>query len=129
MLTAFNIALSTNHYTGFAVCALLMEFNSIFLHIRRLMKLGGDSQSMLFKIIGILNILSLVFIRICLSGWMIRWLLINKSRLPNFHFIFGFFGMVVMTVTNIGLMYRLWISDFKIKAKSIDSKFLKEIKK
>lgn len=84
---------------------------------------------MLFKIIGILNILSLVFIRICLSGWMIRWLLINKSRLPNFHFIFGFFGMVVMTITNIGLMYRLWISDFKIKAKSIDSKFLKEIKK
>ena len=37
--------------------------------------------------------------------------------------------MVVMTITNIGLMYRLWISDFKIKAKSIDSKFLKEIKK
>ena len=128
VITAFNIALTNNVYMGFAICALLMEFNSIFLHVRRLMKLADKNQSLLYKINGILNIMSLVFIRICLSCWMIRWLIINRNRVPVFHFLFGFFGMIVMTFTNLGLMYRLWLSDFKIKSKKLDSKLLKEIK-
>jgi len=128
VLFAFTIVLTTDKYLGFAVCALLMEFNSVFLHIRRLMKLANTIDNTFFRVNGILNLLTMVFVRICTCCWMIRWLLNNVDRIPSYyHYLYGLAGMTVMTCTNIGLMYRLWQSDFKTK--QFDTKIFKEIKK
>jgi len=126
VITAFSLALTNERYMGFGVCALIMEFNSIFLHIRRLMKLVNHSSGWK-SINGVFLLLTMLFCRICLSCWMVRWLLQNRDLLQYSHYVVGLVGMVIMTVTNVGLMYRLWMSDFH--KKSINKKVLSEIKK
>lgn len=124
VLVAFSIGLYNTKYMGFAVCALVMEFNSIFLHIRRLMKLVNHT-SQWYSVNGVFLLLTMLFCRICLSCWMVRWLLQNKDSLKHAHYAVGLIGMVIMTVTNVGLMYRLWMSDFhkkSIKQKMVDIK-------
>ena len=125
VITAFLLGLFNNKYMGFAVCALIMEFNSIFLHIRRLMKLVNHT-SRCYSVNGVFLLLTMLFCRICLSCWMVRWLLQNKDSIKYAHYVVGLVGMVIMTVTNVGLMYRLWMSDFH---KSINKKVLGDIKK
>lgn len=119
VITAFSLALFNTKYMGFAVCALVMEFNSIFLHIRRLMKLVNHTSNW-YSINGVFLLLTMLFCRICLSCWMVRWLLQNRDILQYSHYAVGLVGMVIMTVTNVGLMYRLWMSDFH--RKSINNK-------
>lgn len=115
VLTAFTLSLVNGKYLGFAVCALIMEFNSIFLHIRRLMNLMKN-RSFLYSVNGVFLLLTMLFCRICLSCWMLRWLLQHKDILQYSHYVVGLIGMIVMTVTNVGLMYRLWMSDFHRKS-------------
>jgi len=126
VLTAFSLSLSNSKYMGFAVCALLMEFNSIFLHIRRLMKLVNYS-SRWYSVNGVFLLVTMLFFRICLSCWMVRWLLQNRESLRDLHYTVGLVGMIIMTITNVGLMYRLWMSDFH--QKSFNTKVLSEMKK
>ncbi|XP_065674658.1 TLC domain-containing protein 2 [Hydra vulgaris] len=122
VITAFMISVITSRYQGFAVCSLIMEVNSIFLHIRRLMRLEDQNKSFLYSLNGVFLLITLIFCRICMSGWMIRWLLVNYRSLPFLHYVVGLFGMVVITVNNIGLMYRLWVSELKNKKGQSDGK-------
>lgn len=111
VLVAFTIAITNNKYIGFAVCALLMEFNSIFLHIRRLMRMSQFEESNLYSVNCVFLMLTMVFLRFCTSAWMMRWLLRNNDLIPRIPYIVGLIGMSIIIVTNIGLMYRLCVSD------------------
>jgi len=108
---AFTVALSTHKYLGFGVCSLLMEINSIFLHLRRLMKMLGLQKSKWYVINGLVVLVTLVCFRLLTSTWMVKWLLSNKYRLPALPFTVGLVGMFVILPTNIGLLWRLWSTD------------------
>lgn len=109
-------------YMGFAVCALLMEVNSVFLHFRRLMCLRGVSKnSLLYQVNGIFLLITFVNFRFLTSAWMTNYCIKNRSELPFSHFVFSAVGMAIMTGLNIQLFMSLWRADFKRRqAKQIE---------
>ena len=115
VLVAFNIALYCEKYIGYGVCSLLMEVNSIFLHARRLLKLSGKDGTSFYSANGVLLLVTFICFRLMTSAWMINWSVTNRQQLPVLHFGFSFVSMVLLTLINIGLLYRLWNSDFRRK--------------
>ena len=61
----FGIAIITQHYVGYAVVALIVEINSIFLHLRQLLQvLKVPRDSLPYRINSLVNLGKLTFIRI-----------------------------------------------------------------
>ena len=58
---------STHRFIGLTMGALLMEFNSIFLHARTLMLYTGKRETFQFKCVSIANIISLIIFRLYVS--------------------------------------------------------------
>lgn len=66
----------------YAVVALFVEVNSIFLHTRQLLNIMGMSkQEPKYRLNSMLNIGTFVVFRIAVLGWMTRWLVIHKDDL------------------------------------------------
>lgn len=101
-------------YTGFAVCVLLMEVNTVFLHLRRLMRLHGVSKnSLIYQVNGILLLITFVSFRFLTSVWMTNYCIKQGNELPFSHFFISAVGMAVVTGVNIQLFRSLWRTDFK----------------
>ena len=101
-------------YLGFAVCALLMEVSSVFLHFRRLMCLRGVSKnSLLYQVNGIFLLITFINFRFLTSAWMTNFCIKRHNTLPFSHFLFSVVGMAVMTALNVKLFVVLWQADFK----------------
>lgn len=111
---AFYIAIHYNMYMGYAVCALLMEINSVFLHFRRLMGFHGVSKSsVVYQINGILLLITFVNFRFLTAAWMLNYSIKYRHEVPHTHFLFSVVGLVIMTVLNLQLLMSLWKADFK----------------
>ena len=111
---AFGIAVFSERYIGFAMCALLMEINSIFLHSRRLMSFHGfNKTSTQYEINGILLLITFIMFRFLSSGWMLNFVIKNRHVLPSAVTVYGSFGMGSLLVINILLFLIIWNSDFK----------------
>lgn len=64
----------------YAMVALFVEVNSIFLHIRQLFNITGvDKEEPMYRLNSILNIGTFVVFRIAVLGWMTRWLVIHRD--------------------------------------------------
>lgn len=112
--SAFCIAIFCKMYLGFAVCALLMEVSSVFLHFRRLMCLRGVSKkSLLYQVNGIFLLITFINFRFLTSAWMTNFCIKRHNTLPFSHFLFSVVGMAVMTALNVKLFVALWQADFK----------------
>merc|ERR1719385_149420 len=59
-----------------------------------------------------LNLLTYVFFRILLLGWMTRWLTLHRDDIPLLFFTVGSLGLASIVVINIVNLYRLLMSDF-----------------
>ncbi|VDI47555.1 Hypothetical predicted protein, partial [Mytilus galloprovincialis] len=115
----FGIAIVTKLYIGYAVVALVIEINSIFLHIRQLLQICRYSKNnSAYRLNSLINLGTFVVCRITVMAWMSRWLLINKDLVPLIFYSIGSVGLAVMTVMNIILFYRLLQSDFIKKNES-----------
>lgn len=115
----FGIAIVTRMYIGYAVVALIVELNSIFLHIRQLLQICQFSKNhSVYRLNSLVNLGTFVVCRISVMAWMSRWLLINKDLVPLVFYSIGSVGLAVMTVMNIILFYRLLRSDFIKKNES-----------
>ncbi|XP_069768841.1 TLC domain-containing protein 2 [Narcine bancroftii] len=112
VIICFGISVCLYKYIGFAVVALLVEINSILLHLRQILLMANMRKTTVFRINSIVNLGTYVIFRISTLAWMTRWLVLNRDNIPLVIYSIGTVGMAVMTVMNIVLFYRLLKSDF-----------------
>ncbi|KPP58134.1 hypothetical protein Z043_124062, partial [Scleropages formosus] len=112
VITCFSISVLTGRYVGFAVVALLVEINSIFLHLRQVLRMAGLAKSTMYRLNSMVNLGTYVVFRISTLAWMTRWLVLNRDHIPLISYTVGSVGMAIMTAMNIVLFYRLLRSDF-----------------
>ena len=74
--------------------------------------LGWSKQSSLFRLIAFLNLVTYVFFRICVLGWMTRWLTLHRDDLPLVIFTIASVGLATIVAINILNFYRVLMSDF-----------------
>lgn len=75
VILCFGIAVSTRTYVAYAALSLVVEINSVFLHARQLLTIGGiPKSSWIYRTNAIMNVSTFVLFRILLLGWMTRWL-------------------------------------------------------
>ncbi|XP_067866072.1 TLC domain-containing protein 2 [Heterodontus francisci] len=112
VITCFGISVSLCSYVGFAVVALLVEINSIFLHLRQIFLMANMRKDTCFRINSIINLGTYIIFRISTLAWMTRWLVLNRDNIPLITYSIGSVGMAIMTLMNTVLFYRLLRSDF-----------------
>lgn len=126
VITCFGLAVVTCRYVGFAVVALLVEINSVFLHLRQLLRMANKAASTLYRVNSMVNLGTYVVFRINTLAWMTRWLVLNRDKVPLQAYTLGSVGMAIMTAMNIVLFCRLLRSDF-LKSSTREAKKEKEM--
>ncbi|KAF7700039.1 TLC domain-containing protein 2 [Silurus meridionalis] len=112
VISCFGLSVLTCRYVGFAVVALLVEINSIFLHLRQMLRMAGFARSTVYRVNSMINLGTYVVFRINTLAWMTRWLVLNRDHVPLFSYTLGSVGLAIMTLMNIVLFYRLLRTDF-----------------
>lgn len=116
VILCFCTSVALNQYVGYAVVALLVEINSVFLHLRMLLTYTSFSKdSALYRINSLLNLGTFVLFRLITLAWMTRWLVMNRKVIPLFPYTLGAVGMATMTLINLILFYRVLHKDFLSK--------------
>ncbi|XP_068126398.1 TLC domain-containing protein 2 [Hyperolius riggenbachi] len=112
VIICFGISVVLHRYVGFAVVALLVEINSIFLHMRQILLMANQLKTTLYRLNSLLNLGTYVIFRISTLAWMTRWLVLNRDNIPLLIYTVGSVGMAIMTLMNTVLFCRLLRSDF-----------------
>jgi len=119
IIVCFGVSIVSRMYVGYAVVALVIELNSIFLHLRQLLQICQfKKDNKIYRVNSIINLATFVGFRISVMAWMSKWMLINKDLIPFVFYTLGSIGLAIMTVMNIILFYRLLQSDFIRKKES-----------
>lgn len=121
VIICFGISLLLHRYVGFSVVALLVEINSIFLHLRQILLMANQLKTTFYRLNSLLNLGTYVIFRINTLAWMTRWLVINRENIPLLIYTIGSVGMAIMTLMNIVLFYRLLRSDFLKSTRDLPS--------
>ncbi|KAF8367828.1 hypothetical protein PRIPAC_85657 [Pristionchus pacificus] len=112
VLTAFATTQVTGMFLGIVIFGLLMELNSVFLHSRSLLNLYGyDKKSTPFKMIALLNMVTLLFFRLGVSIYLMYWLLTDCIFRAWYFILPCFFVIVSLFCTNTVLAYRVMAAD------------------
>lgn len=120
IITCYLVAVTTKLYVGYAVVGLLVELNSIFLHLRQLLQICAFRRNNgFYRFNSLLNLGTFIVFRISLLAWMTRWIVINKDYVPLVFYSMGSIGLAIMTLMNITLFYRLLRSDFFTRKEKI----------
>eukprot|EP00095_Tigriopus_kingsejongensis_P010601 snap_masked-scaffold1779_size28306-processed-gene-0.1 protein:Tk10601 transcript:snap_masked-scaffold1779_size28306-processed-gene-0.1-mRNA-1 annotation:"tlc domain-containing protein 2-like" len=113
VISCFGVAVHTRHYLPYASLALVIEINSIFLHLRQLFIIQGvNRQSRRYRFAALANVITFVLFRILLLGWMTRWITVNRDNVPLIFFTMGSVGLAVITGMNAILFYRILKRDY-----------------
>uniref|UniRef100_A0A803VVD0 TLC domain-containing protein n=1 Tax=Ficedula albicollis TaxID=59894 RepID=A0A803VVD0_FICAL len=112
VIICFGIAVLLHQYVGFALVALLVEINSIFLHLRQILLMANLVHTTCYRLNSLINLGTYVVFRMATLAWMSRWLFLNRHNVPPAAYAVGTLGMAIMTPMNIILLYRLLRSDF-----------------
>jgi len=100
-------------YLAFPTCCLLMEINSVFLHVRRLMRYHQMNKfSHLYRFNVILVLVTFVVFRFIFVVWMENTVITHRQNLYLPHFLFGFFGINGMITINVFLFIFLCKAEF-----------------
>ncbi|KAF3692823.1 TLC domain-containing protein 2 [Channa argus] len=126
VITCFGLSVLSCRYVGFAVVALLVEINSVFLHLRQILRMANTATGTLYRVNSMINLGTYVVFRINTLAWMTRWLVLNRDNVPLVAYTLGSVGMAIMTVMNIVLFYRLLRTDF-LKSSNRETKKEKEM--
>ncbi|XP_053187044.1 TLC domain-containing protein 2-like [Scomber japonicus] len=123
VLSCFSLAVTSRRYLGFAVVSLLVEINSVFLHIRQLLLLSGKRNrpgteitaprpSVTYRMTSWLNLGTFLVFRVFTLGWMSRWLADHSDRItPRYFLLMGTAGLGLLSIMNTVLLYRLIRAD------------------
>ena len=124
--SCFWIAIFLRQYIGYATVALLVEVNSVFLHLRQLLQLLElNRRDSFYRLNSLVNLGTFIVFRIATLAWMTRWIvLLNRDLVPIVLYYIGIIAVAIMNVMNIILLYRLLQSDFisSGKKKELNSK-------
>ncbi|KAM6465608.1 TLC domain-containing protein 2 [Liasis olivaceus] len=112
VIVCFGFAFLIRRFVGFAMVALLVEINSVFLHLRTILLMAGLAHTTSFRLTSLLNLGTYLVFRIMILAWMTRWLVLNRENVPAAPYAMGTVGMAIMLSINIVLFYRLLRSDF-----------------
>ncbi|XP_031716994.1 TLC domain-containing protein 2 [Anarrhichthys ocellatus] len=126
VIACFGFSVMSSHYIGFAVVALLVEINSVFLHLRQMLRMANNAAGTLYRVNSIINLGTYVVFRINTLAWMTRWLVLNRDNVALLAYTLGSVGMAIMTCMNIVLFCRLLRSDF-LKSSTRETKKEKEM--
>ncbi|XP_047463482.1 TLC domain-containing protein 2-like [Mugil cephalus] len=129
VISCFALAVTSRLYLGFAVVSLLVEINSVFLHIRQLMLLSGRRNrpdtglrtprpSLTYSVISWFNLGTFLLFRVCTLGWMTHWLAGHSEQMPRYVLMMGTAGLSLVSTMNMVLFYRLLRADVFTKASS-----------
>ncbi|KAM7374514.1 hypothetical protein PAMP_007167 [Pampus punctatissimus] len=122
VLSCFSLVVTSRRYLGFAVVSLLVEINSVFLHIRQLLLLSGQKNrpgteittprpSVTYRMTSWLNLGTFLVFRVGTLGWMSRWLAGHSDHIPRYVLLMGTAGLSVISTMNVVLFYRLLRAD------------------
>ena len=101
-------------YVAFALASLLLEVNSVFLHLRKILLMNGyEKNSSTFKVNGVFLLLTFVNFRLLTSAWMTNFIVTVARHIPLWHYVFALVGLAIISALNIGLLMILWKSDFR----------------
>ncbi|XP_040005517.1 TLC domain-containing protein 2-like [Xiphias gladius] len=129
VISCFGLAVTTRFYLGFAVVSLLVEINSVFLHIRQLLLLSGQRNgpgtdvtaprpSVAYAVTSWLNLGTFLVFRVCTLGWMARWLAGHTEHIPRYILMMGTAGLSLISTMNAVLYYRLLRADILTNARN-----------
>uniref|UniRef100_A0A3P8P1D7 TLC domain-containing protein n=1 Tax=Astatotilapia calliptera TaxID=8154 RepID=A0A3P8P1D7_ASTCA len=104
VISCFGLAVTSRLYLGFAAVSLLVEINSVFLHLRQLLILSGrrnkpgteltaPQPSLAYSITSWLNVGTFLVFRACTLGWMSRWLARHSEHIPRYVLMMGAAGL------------------------------------
>ncbi|KAL3985528.1 TLC domain family protein [Acanthocheilonema viteae] len=110
---AFASAVLSRKFIPYAYWALLMEINSIFLHLRSLMQITGYNilKQSLFRVIQFTNIITFILFRFAVQIWQINWAWINRHHFHIFYLGIAFIGGGFFLIINAILFVRILASD------------------
>ncbi|XP_034406390.1 TLC domain-containing protein 2-like [Cyclopterus lumpus] len=123
VLSCFSLSVTSRLYVGYAVVSLLVEINSVFLHIRQLLLLSGRRNmpgtdvkapprpSVTYSVTSALSLGTLLVFRVCTLAWMTRWLAAHTERVPRYALTMGTVGLSLISIMNVVLFYRLLRAD------------------
>lgn len=118
VLTAYAIILIYRKYVGCVSVILLLEVNSVFLHLRHiLIHYGVDRKSYLFQFNSIMNVLTLFVFRVCVLTWMANWIYHNHHLLVEPVRTLSSLGCLIFLIMNVILLIRVILSDYVRKGK------------
>ena len=90
----------TASHCRYATVALLIEINSIFLHLRQLCIIDNRKGTPVYRLFALLNVVTFIVFRFFLLGWMIFWLGANKEQLHPLHYLCGTLGLATIFFMN-----------------------------
>uniref|UniRef100_A0A146KZI6 TLC domain-containing protein 2 n=1 Tax=Lygus hesperus TaxID=30085 RepID=A0A146KZI6_LYGHE len=113
VILCFSTAVTGRTYQGYSLMALLVEVNSIFLHVRQLMILTDFSKnSTAYRVNNSLNMGTFVIFRVLTLAWMSRWLIHHRNELNILVVYLGAVSLTAIMVMSILLLHRLLKSDY-----------------
>ncbi|KAK4297748.1 hypothetical protein Pmani_029866 [Petrolisthes manimaculis] len=116
VISCFGLAVWSTMYIGYAVVALFVEVNSIFLHIRQLFNITGmNKNEPEYRLNSMVNIGTFVVFRIAVLGWMTRWIVLHKDDISLPVYTLGSVGLAIIMLMNIILFFRICNVDFTKK--------------
>ncbi|XP_040605086.1 TLC domain-containing protein 2 [Mesocricetus auratus] len=111
VVSCLSTAVLSGHFVGFAMVSLLLELNSICLHLRKLLLLSQKASSLAFKVTSWATLTTLALFRLLPLGWMSLWLLQQHCQLALALVILGGTGLVTVGTMSISLGIRILIRD------------------
>ncbi|XP_076341125.1 TLC domain-containing protein 2-like [Tachypleus tridentatus] len=113
VILCFGITVCTKLYVGYALAALLVEVNNIFLHLRQLMVIVSISKSNpWYRLNSLANLATFILFRVVTLAWMTRWLVVHRELVPLYAYTCGSIGLAAIVLMSIVLFFRLLNSDF-----------------
>ncbi|XP_032284929.1 TLC domain-containing protein 2 [Phoca vitulina] len=111
VVSCFSTAILSSQYVGFSMVSLLLELNSVCLHLRQLLLLSHQAPSLAFCMASWATLATLVLFRLVPLGWMSLWLIRQQHQVPPPLVILGATGLVTVGALSITLGVRILVSD------------------
>jgi len=113
VLCCLAYSIATCQFIGHTVVGLVVEVNSIFLHLRKLMQIMQVGfQHPVYRIVCIMNLVSFVVCRFAFSLLLIsHGLFVYRYRMSALYFSILVPTVVIMWIINTVLFWRLFTND------------------
>lgn len=111
VVSCLSTAVVSGHYVGFSMVSLLLELNSICLHLRKLLLLSHKSSSLAFRVSSWASLATLVIFRLLPLGWMSLWLSREHYQLSLALVLLCVAGLVTVGSISISTGIRILTKD------------------